>query len=248
MIKRTLSLFGIAAVVATMPSATAQRSNVIEVSYTGFTVWVDCARRGAVLFHYTVGADEGQNPRHSSYDIDTNVPRECQVTSTDYFQGSVPNGEMAYDVGHMAPANHFDGSPELIRETNYWTNLLPQTASMNRGAWLKTEYIIECLRDETPVEVWGGPIWAGNADDDFFVDSHGIQTPSAYWKVAIRTDTRESNAWIIPNGRAPQSSLDEWLQSVATIEAITGHQFNVADRTNVPLASWTYDAGSGCIS
>ena len=218
----------------------------LEINYEGFTVWIDCERRSAVTFHYVADVDTGNEPRHSSYDIDPNVDRDCQTFSTDTFQSVLPEGAPSYDVGHQAPANHFDGSAEAIRETNFWTNLLPQTASMNRGAWLETEFIIECLRDETPVEVWGGPVWAGHAPDEYFRESHGMETPSAYWKIAIRTDTREAQAWLIPNGPAPARSLDQWLQPVSTIEALTRLEFDVADRELRPASSWAYDRD--CIS
>lgn len=224
----------------------AANAQIVEVDYSDFKVWVDCGLRSAVMFHYVLGADEGNEERHSGYEIDESFNRDCQALSTGTFQRHVPDGAPSYDVGHQAPANHFDGSAGDIRRTNLWTNLLPQTASMNRGAWLETEYIIECLRDETEVEVWGGAIWAGAADDDHFLVSHGMPTPSAFWKVAIRTDSREAQAWLIPNGEAPASSLDEWLVPVRLIETVTGQPFEVADRHIAPAQSWPYERS--CIS
>ena len=102
-------------------------------------------------------------------------------------------------MGHQVPANHFDGSQTAISQTNFITNILPQTSSMNQGAWKRTEDIIECLRDKVILEVWGGPIWGDNPADDFFVTTHGVTTPDAFWKVVIRTDNREAIAWIIDN-------------------------------------------------
>jgi endonuclease G len=211
-------------------------AEILQLNYEGFTVWVDCDRRGPILFHYMAQADSGSFPRHSSYYRDPNVPVRCQSTDT----GTFGHG---YDVGHQVPANHFDGSEVAILQTNFWTNLLPQTASMNRGAWLQTEYIIECLRDEVPLEVWGGPIWGENPADDYFTTSHGIATPDAFWKVAIRTDNREAMAWVVPNGPAPGSSLNKWLVSIATIEAATGLPFDAVQEDVVPSASWERPAG-----
>lgn len=196
-------------------------AQIIEVDYSDFPVWVDSGLRSAAMFHYVLGADQGHEDRHSGYEIDESFNRDCQALSTGTFQRHVPEGAPSYDVGHQAPANHFDGSKDDIRRTNYWTNLLPQTASMNRGAWLETEKIIECLRDETEVEVWGGATRAGTADDDHFLESHGMPTPSAFWKIAIRVDDRRAQAWLIPNGEAPGSSIDEWLVPVKMIEVVT---------------------------
>ena len=223
-----------------LASPSIAQTRLVERLFDGFTLWVDCDLRAAVAFFYLAEADSGSHTRHGSYLADPEVSADCQSLETGTFQAHVPVGAPAYDVGHQVPANHFDGSEEAIRETNYWTNLLPQTASMNRGAWRLTEDIIECLRDEVPTEVWGGAIWAGNVQDDYFIESHGIPTPSAFWKVIIRTDNREAQAWIIPNGEAPRGSLDNWLQSVATIESITGMTFDVSDRSTVPEASWSY--------
>jgi endonuclease G len=218
-------------------------AQVLQVDYEGFTVWVDCDRRGAVLFHYIAGPDTGNEERESDYEHDPEIPARCQSLSTDTFQSTIPDGGPRYDVGHQVPANHMDGSEIAIAQTNYWTNLLPQTASMNRGAWRETEDIIECLRELVPLEVWGGPIWGANFADDRFVGTHGIQTPAAFWKVAIRMDSREANAWIIPNGPAPRSSLDQWLEAVGTVEKVTGLTFNAADKDLKPAASWAQPDG-----
>lgn len=200
-------------------------AQVFQLNYEGFTTWVDCQRRGPILFHYIAHADSGNLARHGDYELDPDFPAFCQSKTNDTFQSVVPDGAQDYDVGHQVPANHFDGSETAIAQTNFWTNLLPQTASMNRGAWLETEHIIECLRDVVPLEVWGGPIWGANQEDDHFAESHGVQTPAAFWKVVIRTDTREAIGWIIPNGVAPRSSLDQWIEPVSLIERVSGLTF-----------------------
>lgn len=223
-----------------LTSATAE---ILQVNYEGFTVWVDCDRRGPVLFHYVANADSGNFARHSDYEIDDDVPTRCQVTSTETFQSVITEPGISYDVGHQVPANHFDGTAKAISQTNNWTNLLPQTKSMNRGAWRQTEDIIECIRDEVPLEVWGGPIWGSNFEDDLFVATHGVQTPAAFWKVVIRTDNRNAIAWIVPNGAAPRSSLDSWIESVATIEKVTGRVFDATNKMSKPVQSWQIPGG-----
>lgn len=62
------------------------------------------------------------------------------------------------------------------------TNILPQVAQMNRGAWLLTEEIVE-FRDIDELLVIGGVIWGNNPADDYFILSHGVKTPDAFWKV-----------------------------------------------------------------
>jgi len=225
-------------IIASLISVGPTRAEVLERQYNGFTVWVDCDRRGPILFHYMANRDTGRFPRESAYTKDPNVPARCQSKTTRVFGSShgVP-----YDVGHQVPANHLDGSRISLHQANLWTNLLPQTASMNRGAWRQSEDIIECARDIVPLEVWGGAIWT-NATNDF-VDSHGIQTPSAYWKVVIRTDNRQAMAWIVPNGNAPRSSLDRWLKSVSEVETVAGRTFDAVDKNVRPEHSWPLPRG-----
>ena len=124
-------------------------SNLLKLDYEGFTVWLDCGKRGAMKFQYNAQHDTGNEARTSNFRMDSNVPKECQQTSTKrYGQGYVP--------GHQVSANHLDYSPEAIKQSNYITNILPQAANMNRGAWLLTEKIIECYRDIDELLVIGG--------------------------------------------------------------------------------------------
>ncbi|MDD2863959.1 MAG: DNA/RNA non-specific endonuclease, partial [Methylococcales bacterium] len=94
--------------------------------------------------------------------------------------------EAANDREHLVPANHLDYSANAIKATNNMTNILPQAANMNRGAWLQTEKIIECYRDIDELLVICGVIWGNNPADDYFVQSHGVKTPDAFWKVVMR--------------------------------------------------------------
>ena len=39
------------------------QGQVMELRYEGFTVWLDCARRGAIRFEYTATRDARKSPR-----------------------------------------------------------------------------------------------------------------------------------------------------------------------------------------
>ena len=137
---------------------------LLQLNYDGFTVWLDCQKRGAIKFQYNAQHDTGNEARAKNFQLDPNVPKECQQTSTKgYGHG--------YDRGHQVPANHLDYSPKAIKQSNYIINILPQTSQMNRGAWLLTEEIIECYRDIDELLVIGGVIWGNNPADDYFVQS-----------------------------------------------------------------------------
>jgi len=115
---------------------------------------------------------------------------------------------------------------------------------MNRGAWLLTEEIIECYRDIDELLVIGGVIWGDDSDDDFFVQSRGVATPEAYWKVIIRND--RVIAWIVPNSStATRKRLDAYLVSVNELERVTGEVIPVADylKLDKPASSWLVPRG-----
>jgi endonuclease G len=215
--------------------------NILKLDYPGFTVWLDCAQRGAIKFQYVAQRDSGNAKRYDKFFLDQNVPAECQQTTANAYGHG-------YDRGHQVPANHLDASEEAIKATNTMTNILPQTANMNRGAWLQTEEIIECYRDISELLVIGGVIWGNNPADDYFVQSHGVKTPDAFWKVVVRGTGQDERAiaWIVPNSQeATRKHLDDYLVSVDEIERVTGEKIPVADyaKHDKPVQSWMIPHG-----
>lgn len=216
-------------------------NRLLRLDYEGFTVWLDCAERAPVKFRYNAQRDIGDAKRYKKFLLDPDVPGNCQQTSTK----SYGNG---YDRGHQVPANHLDFSEKAIMQSNYMTNILPQTSQMNRGAWLLTEEIIECYRDIEELLVLGGVVWGNDTENDLFVQSHGVRTPDAFWKVVIRGSSSGEKviAWIVPNSKdATKKNLDQYLTTVEEIEKVTGEKLPVADfnRTAKPKNSWIIPMG-----
>jgi len=91
--------------------------------------------------------------------------------------------------------------------------------------------------------VIGGVLWGDNPIDDHFVQSHGIKTPDAFWKVVVRGIGQDERAiaWIVPNSQEAKSGqLDSYLVIVDEIECLTGEKFPVADyaKHDKPAGSW----------
>ena len=214
----------------------------LRVDYPGFTLWVDCTERAAVLFHYTAVADLGRLPREKRFTLDPELPGDCQQTSAQSYRGAMP----PHDRGHLVPANHLDHLADGIRLSNRMTNVLPQASAMNRGAWLRTEEIIECYRDIEPLDVWGGVLWGFDASNDHFVERHGVRTPDYFWKVVVsRRDPERHIAWIVPNrSDATAGRLDGYLVPVVDIEQFAGVKLPLpeASKQNLPLVSWPLPA------
>jgi endonuclease G len=209
------------ALISTLSPALA---DVLRLDYEGFTLWLDCERHGAVKFRYNAQRDQGDFKRRAAFSRDPNVPKHCQQTSTALYRHPTE----AYDRGHLVPANHLDHTAKALKQSNYMTNILPQTRTMNRGAWLLTEEIVECYRDIEELLIIGGVIWGNNPSDDYFLKSHGVATPDAYWKLIIRGIGGNVRviAWIIPNTNdATRKRLDQYLVSIEELELRTGETF-----------------------
>lgn len=214
---------------------------ILKLDYQGFTVWLDCSRRGVIKFRYNAQRDAGHEKRADRFALAPDVPAECQQFSAKAYGHH-------YDRGHQVSANHMDASELAIKQTNYMTNILPQAANMNRGAWYQTEKIIECYRDIDELLVIGGVIWGDNPEDDYFVQTHGVKTPDAFWKVVIRGSAQDERAiaWIVPNSEnATKNQLDRYLVTVDELERITGETFPVADyaKYDKPGQSWVIPIG-----
>jgi len=52
-----------------------------QVDYEGFTLWLDCDKKGASRFEYSLGEDTGNEKRLKKYTRDPNLG-ECQQLST----------------------------------------------------------------------------------------------------------------------------------------------------------------------
>jgi len=211
------------------------------IQYDGFHLTVDCEKRSAIRFAYTIGPDTANLKRRTSFSKDPDFSTECQQFSGKSYSGSPE----PFDRGHLVPANHLDNLELGIHQSNYVTNILPQARNMNRGAWLHTEEIIECHRENGLLHVYGGAIYDLDRSRDFFTGSHGIKTPSAFWKVIISKTSHI--AWIVPNtSDATRSKLDEYLVSIDQIEKDTGEYFQTIykDEKVIPATtSWKLPPG-----
>eukprot|EP00811_Abedinium_folium_P034736 NODE_7593_length_1565_cov_4.162726.p1 GENE.NODE_7593_length_1565_cov_4.162726~~NODE_7593_length_1565_cov_4.162726.p1 ORF type:complete len:486 (+),score=129.57 NODE_7593_length_1565_cov_4.162726:59-1516(+) len=143
------------------------------------------------------------------------------------------NDYVAFDRGHMVPTNHLGHNTTMFMESNFMTNINPQVANLNRGAWLQSEMLIERWRDYEALNVIGGAVF-NDADDEeglegrneWFRDSHGIQNPVAFWKVIKAKNSgtifdmfgTDHIAFWMPNDRA--ATGDDYVVTLNKLEAL----------------------------
>ena len=68
------AVYLLAAITISVTSFSAYASEIKRIDYEGFTVWMDCDKRGAVKFQYNAQHDTGSYKRHKSFHIDPNIP------------------------------------------------------------------------------------------------------------------------------------------------------------------------------
>ena len=210
----------------------------------------DCALGEPHRFTYIASKDEGSLERVDNFRVDRSLPEGCigQISASAY------NSVAGFDRGHLAPANHFDDSRQAMNASNLMTNIVPQIASHNRYTWGMTETITECLRDIKPVKVIGGVVFGSQPKDlenDYFVESHRIATPEAFWKVLITEDEAGQPkviAWWIPHQGGLGSNLDQFVRSVSEIEVLLGPYEDPIDvpedlKDLKPTQSWSRPPG-----
>jgi len=222
-----------------------------------FTVMVDCSHRGAYRFEYHARGDCGKLERRSGFSLDPDVNKECQQTNGKAYPTYEPSGELAvrsdcdstgkkckypksaisFDRGHLVPANHMDSDKTAIYESNYMTNILPQASNMNRGAWLQSEELIECFREQEDLFVLGGAVYDESYDRyTWFKESHNVDNPSFFWKI-IKKETGSMLALWMPNSEdAVRARLDSYVVSIAELETNLA-KFGQAQKFDIPAAA-----------
>ncbi len=195
--------------------------------------------------------DHGSYSRNHSFKHDPFVKRSCQQISQGTYKGGTKT-----DRGHLVPANHLDFNAGAIKNSNLMTNILPQVAVMNRGAWLKTEEITECYRDIVNLTVIGGIVWTKPRGDDF-IETHGVETPKSFWKVLIvgrtvplsqrpswaknrrhKPPPTQAIAWLIPNDKASlKRNINQFVITWDQLKTKLGDNLGAVNITSLPPPS-----------
>lgn len=185
------------------------------VSYSGsdeeVKLWIDCSRKSAIFWQFKIGADSGDIERSDRFSPDPDLDSNCQpLTNKSYGR--------PYHRGHIFGANFGDNDPHLIKQTNFWTNILPQHRSFNLSGFRYIEKTMECRREHEDVLVTGGVFPDEPAYD--YIRSHQTPVPAHIWLTVQGATTGDSFSVIIPNGPSatqanmakyvvPQTQIDE---------------------------------------
>lgn len=114
---------------------------------------------------------------------------------------------------------------EIMSESFFLSNMVPQVPNNNRGIWRILEMQI---RDQVKVtgqslHVISGAIFApGHA-----TIGQGVGVPTHLYKIIINRQTGNATAYLMPNAALPVADLPRYRTTVQAVEQVTGMRFPV---------------------
>ena len=193
-----------------------------EICHKNYAVIHSCAVKApiAVFEHLTPAAMSGPATRKDDFRPDPQVTPNCSAALADY----ATIGK-THDRGHMSPAKNNTINPEIMSESFFLSNMVPQVANNNRGIWKQLE-----MQERQ---------WATAPGTDFYIISGGIYDqghaktgnglgiPTRLYKIIIEKNSKKVMAYLMPNGPLPVADLPKYQTTVAAVEAATGFKFSL---------------------
>lgn len=136
------------------------------------------------------------------------------------------NNALKTDRGHQVPLGSFKGSRHAS-QTNYLSNITPQSSALNQGPWVQLENKVrDLVRATGEVYVMSGPVNTRemprlpNADEPHKV-------PSGYWKIICTQEGAWINtaAFFFDQDTPRNDKILDHQVSIQEIEKLTGLDF-----------------------
>jgi len=228
---------------------------VIAVCHLGYIAGHDSTTKTPdwVVEHLTSAIVQGKNTRPGSgFSAEPNLPTGTPRAVDDDYK----NNGGGYDRGHQAPSNDFKSSADMMADTFYFSNVVPQIGlGFNRGIWKDLEALVAKLAiNRGDLYVITGPVeqrkkavaikasadGCGNAltipeppEKSIGAD---VAVPAALYKIVYDPGLGRLNAFVLPNldHTALQDTtrdldyLVRYRVGLGTVEKLTGLTFMTA--------------------
>ena len=172
-----------------------------------------------VLEHVTKAAISGPAHRKDNFRPDDKLAPANNATLADY--ASAGN---IYDRGHLAPAGDNTINDQIMSESFYLSNMVPQVANNNRGIWKQLETAVrDYVAKFGDVYVASGPIYDAGYKT---IGAGKVGVPTRLYKIIIDVKTQKASAYIFPNAALPVADLPKYKATIADVEKATGINFN----------------------
>jgi endonuclease G, mitochondrial len=152
-------------------------------------------------------------PRKDNFKPDPLLPAETNL-GADYLKSG-------YDRGHVSPAaDNLCMTSEIQDECFYFSNMIPQTHTLNAGIWKTLEVHTRTLA----LEQDSIHVWAGAVGDKGKIGK--VTIPTQCWKVIYVKRSREWTAFLFENDKTKPGSLNEVRVTLEDIQKLTSLKFN----------------------
>jgi endonuclease G len=202
-----------------VPQYTAQAGDQ-EICHKNYAVIHRCDVKApaAVFEHLTIAAMTGPAKRKDDFKPDPLVTSACSATLADYATVG-----KTHDRGHMSPAANNTQSVKIMSESFFLSNMQPQVANNNRGAWRLLESAErELAKQGGDYYIISGGIW----DQGYQKTGNGLGIPTRLYKIIYEKNTKKVRAFLMPNAAiSPATSWPTYETTLTAVEQATGMKF-----------------------
>ena len=171
-----------------------------------------------VVEHVTKESISGTAKRADDFRPDPEIAKEHQSVLSDYAGNP-------YDRGHLAPAGNNTLSAEIMSESFFLSNMVPQVPNNNRGIWKQLEtYVRNWVLEGKDIYVISGTIYAPNYQT---IGTNKVGIPTQLWKVVIDRQKGKAIGFLFPNTALPVADLPKYQTTIQAVEQATGFKFQL---------------------
>jgi endonuclease G len=172
----------------------------------------------AVMEHVSAEDVNGPAKRRNDFREDPAVRPECRSTMADY-AGS------GYDRGHLVPAANNTQSADIMSESFFLSNMIPQVPGNNRGIWRILELQVRDSVRTTGQDLYviSGAVYAQGSK----TIGNGVAVPTQVFKIIINKRTGNVTAFLMPNENLPVADLPKYRTTLEAVEQAAGMRFPV---------------------
>lgn len=154
------------------------------------------------------------------------IPDEKITTSSALSSDYTNSG---FDRGHLVPAGDFKCCQDLLQDTFWVSNIVPQNSDCNRNIWNSLEQQVRnWVKRQKRFYVFTGPVLASNLPK--IGKDNRISVPTYLYKIVVLPDVinpanTQVKAFLIPNEGGLGYKFAAYATTVDTIEKATGLDF-----------------------
>ena len=196
--------------------AFAQTPDTLTVAHKYYSSTFDRTKHYPILIKYWLTkqmyACKTKIKRTNKFTPDPVIPDDTNLKND--YAGS------GYDRGHNMPAEDNTCTPVGMRECFYYSNMTPQTHSLNAGVWKTLEtYARKQAKIYDSVMIWCGSV----SMSDKTIGR--VSVPDYCWKVIHIKKLGTTEAYSFRNDVSPSGQLDSYKVSVDSIYHLSGFRY-----------------------